>query len=63
MGVYQPHAMSTEQVKSEIYKIEDNSQCHTEAPAKQSLVQDVKNSRVSGSGEFKVPGAHHGPKQ
>lgn len=62
MGQMGHSSGSTESVRSEINRIEDNSQ-KGDAPLKQSLTQNVTNSKVSGNGEFKAPGAHHGPKQ
>jgi hypothetical protein len=53
---------TVEGVCSEIKKIEHNSQT-SEAPLKQSIVQNVTNKSTLGAGEFKAVGAHHGPKQ
>lgn len=58
---YMQNTGGCEHVKSEIRKIEDNSQSSTEGTLKQSIVQNTTNSGL-GSGEFKVPGAHKGPK-
>jgi len=61
MGQMQYTSGSCEAVRSEINKLEDNSQRTTEGTLKQSITQNVTNSGL-GSGEFKAPGAHKGKK-
>lgn len=50
-----------EEVKSTIRSIEDNSQSNQNDGAKQSIVQNVKNTQLSGSNAFMQ--GHKGGKQ
>lgn len=53
--------MSVEETKAAIRSVEDNSQSRQNDGAKQSIVQNVKNTQLSGSNEFMQ--GHKGGKQ